>query len=308
MQDSLRSAILRTLAFQASWHYAPTGLQLFLWLDAGEERRLPDSFQEFNLQLDSLLEENLVAENHNRLALCAHQSIIKTGKDNELFNPRKLKKARFVASYLRLLPWVRAICLCNTAALGQSKGQSDLDFFIICKAGSIWRTRFLSALPFKLFGARPGESGVDPVCLSFFITDNSLDLTSYTLNEDDPYFRYWFLSLLPLYDDGVLSRFWLENNNLRGRHPNAKPWAALDKGPFSAQTSILPTTKTQPSFLEKRLRQIQSVRFPKELADMANQDTRVIINDNVLKFHVTDNRFRFRSTYQQICHDLNIKP
>lgn len=308
MQNLLRSAILRTLAFQASWRYAPTRLQLFFWLDPAETTPQPYNFQVFTQEVESLLEQKIVAESHNRIALASHQEIIQTGKANERYFPRKLKKARFVASYLRHLPWIRAICLCNTMALGQSKDQSDLDFFIICKAGSIWRTRFFSALPFKLFGARPGESSIDPVCLSFFITDNALNLSGYALEDDDPYFRYWFLALLPLYNDGVLNRFWYENKSLRGRHPNSKPWIALDKGTASTANPATLMPITQPSFFEKHLRQVQSVRFPKELAYIANQDTRVMINDNVLKFHVTDNRLRFRKVYHQICHDLNIHP
>jgi hypothetical protein len=308
MQDQSKSSILRTIAFQTAWNYATTRLQLFSFLDtSGNEA--PLDFATMNQIVDDLISANVLIESENRITLKSYSNIIKEGKDNEIFFPRKLKNVRRAVRYLKLIPWVRAICLCNTTALGQSRDSGDLDLFIICTTGTIWRTRFFSTLPFKILNARPGERKTDPVCLSFFITDDALNLSNLSLKEDDPYMRYWFLSLLPLYDDGVLSLLWEQNHELRRKHSNAQKWIALDKSPVPGSVTIKKDSKNIPTaLLEKWLRQIQTVRFPKSLAEIANQDTRVVINDNVLKFHVTDNRKRFRSKYYQLCHDLNIEP
>ncbi|MDF1497336.1 MAG: hypothetical protein P1P90_04730 [Patescibacteria group bacterium] len=312
MQEQLKSAILRTLAFQTAWNYAPTRLQLFLFLDsAGQEIKLDSKelFAEMNTIVDELISKNILIEDANRITLKSHSQIIEEGRDNEIYFPRKLRNVRRAIKYLKLLPWVRSICLCNTTALGQARDNGDLDFFIICHAGTIWRTRFFATLPFKILNARPGERKVDPVCLSFFVTEDALNLSNLSLEMDDPYMRYWFLSLLPLTDDGILSLLWQENLELRRRHPNAQKWTALDKSPVPGTVTIKKDTGEQPTLLiERWLRQIQSVRFPKVLAEIANQDTRVIINDNVLKFHVTDNRKLYRDKYYNLCHDLNIQP
>ncbi len=312
MQEQLRSAILRTLAFQAAWNYAPTRLQLFLFLDSGGEdlsSGSKESFAGMNAIVDELISQNILIEVANRITLKSHSQIIEEGRDNEIYFPRKLRNVRRAVRYLKLLPWIRAICLCNTSALGQARDNSDLDFFIICRAGTIWRTRFFATLPFKILNARPGERKVDPVCLSFFVTDDALNLNNLSLDTDDPYMRYWFLSLLPLTDDGILSLLWEQNRDLRRKHPNAEKWIALDKSPVPGTITIKKNTGEQPiPLIERWLRQIQSVRFPKALAEIANQDTRVVINDNVLKFHVTDNRKLFRDKYYQLCHALNINP
>ncbi len=310
MQEQMESAILRTLAFQACLGHAPTRLQLFLILDLPgglnfDER--PVVYENFNQAVDSLLGQQKVVDEDNRLALSEFKKIITKNKEDELFFPRKLKKSRRAAYYISKLPWVRAVCLCNTTALGHADDNSDLDFFIICKAGSIWRTRFFSALPFKLLNARPGESKTDPVCLSFFISDSALNLSDLALPGGDPYLNYWFLNLLPLYDDGVLGELWEQNHNLRRKHPFAQGWVALDTGPVPGASRPNATARSA-SVIEQWLRQLQTVRFPKQIADMANQDTRVVINDNVLKFHVTDNRKRFRDDYYKTCHDLQIDP
>lgn len=175
--EPVRGAIIRTLAFNAAWGYAPTRLQLIAGLDAGpvgvvgvETQNLASNpkTQDFaslriNLptvwsELDRMIREGMVIEQEARLALAPYAEQIMQGREREIFFPRKLRHARWAAAYIGRLPWVRAVCLCNTTALGQARDQGDLDFFVVAKAGTIWRTRFFAALPFKLFGARPHSS------------------------------------------------------------------------------------------------------------------------------------------------------
>lgn len=309
MQEQMEQAVLKTLAFQACWSHAPTRLQLFLLLDfpEGPELEKEEAFRLYNQAIEKLLGQNKIVQEQGLLALANFSSIIASNKNNEIYFPRKIKKIRQVAKYLSRLPWVRAVILCNTTALGHADDKSDLDFFVICKAGSIWRARFFSALPFKLLNARPGEAKIDPVCLSFFVTDSSLNLSELALSQSDPYLRYWFFNLMPFYDDGILAELWDQNHALRRNHPFAQRWVAFDKTPVLGSKPA-EAAPPNPSIIEQWLRQFQMVRFPKPIADIANQDTRVVINDNVLKFHVTDNRKRFRDDYYKICHELNINP
>jgi len=309
MLEAITNAILRTLAFQATWNYAPTRLQLFQFLDfAGDNFDISESeaYTIINKSLDNLITQGIIIEDNHRLALFKFVNLIQSGKDNEIYFARKLRNAWRATRYIKALPWVRAVCLCNTTALGQSRDCSDLDFFIICRAGSIWRTRFFTTFPFKILNTRPGERVVDPVCLSFFISDQALNLQQLSL-DDDPYLRYWFISLLPLTDDGVLTDLWEQNRELRRRHPFAKQWIAL-KQSFLPSAILSKKPALSESIFERWLRQLQSIHFPQEIAQIANQDTRVVINNDVLKFHVTDNRKLFRDKYHQICHDLNIQP
>ncbi|MDD2786273.1 MAG: hypothetical protein PHS79_05310 [Patescibacteria group bacterium] len=369
--NRISAAIIRTLAFQAAWDYAPTGIELAMLLDVGpniaadsvETQNLAsnskpnslaasDIFDELNL----LINTGELVENQGRLSLSSHIDQINCGRENEFYFPRKLRNARRVAKYLKRLPWVRAVCLCNTTALGQARDDSDLDFFVIVKSGSIWRTRFFAALPFKLLGARPLSSraespaysdvvegslveqsrelrdfstalhirsasvemtrGKDPVCLSFFVADNFLDLSTLMLPDDDPYFRYWFLSMLPLCDDGVLHELWEANSTIRSRHPLAKEWIAL--GGHGTKLRIKnyelrtrdeePRIKKGKSFLESFFEKIQRKSFPENIKAMANRDSRVVVSDNVLKFHVDDKREKYRQRYYDICKQYEIEP
>lgn len=306
----MRECIMRTLALNAALGYAPTRVQLLLGLDMKDLSQPVDSKQVL-FALDELKQQNLVVEFQGRLALFDFKEQIETGRLNELYFPRKLRRARRTAGYLSKLPWVRAVVLCNTTALGQARDGGDLDFLVIVKTGTIWRSRFFSALPFALLNARPTvfdkQAEIkDPVCLSFFITDEKLDLRDLSLPDDDPYLRHWFLSLMPLVDDGVMRHFWDQNLMLRQRHPLAKPWIALSGHDYSAGGKL--KYSRQNSWLEGFLKRLQWKRFPKVIRAMANQDSRVVINDRVLKFHVQDQRDKFRQDYRHICQKYGVDP
>jgi len=146
----------------------------------------------------------------------------------------------------------------------------------------------------------------DPVCLSFFVADDALDLSPHMLQGDDPYFRYWFLSLLPLTDDGVLNSFWDQNIKIRQRHPLATSWMPLD-GDDLLKTAK-PAQQSVRSWLEDTLKKMQQKKFPQSIQLIANQDTRVIVSDQCLKFHVDDKREQYRLDYYEICKQYGIEP
>ncbi|MFA6100356.1 MAG: hypothetical protein WC750_05835 [Patescibacteria group bacterium] len=318
--DHVRGAVIRTLAFQAAWGYAPTRLQLAIFLDMGSIGVETQNFASNSIntsaamyELDRLIAEGIVCESRGHIVLKSFVEQIDRGREKEFYFPRKLRHARRVVSYLSRLPWVRAVCLCNTTALGQARDEGDLDFFIIAKAGSIWRTRFFATLPFKLLGTRPSRlttddrrQTTDPICLSFFVTDDALNLSNSMLSEDDPYFRYWFLSLLPLTDDGVLKELWEQNLKIRQRHPLAKKWMALDGDDLpKSKGKYKPIVE---SWLEKKLKILQQRQFPAVIKEAANQGTRVVVSDQMLKFHVEDRRSEYRQKYYEICKQFGVNP
>ena len=53
-------------------------------------------------------------------------------------------------------------------------------------------------------------------------------------------------------------------------------------------------------FFEKLFRFIQKRNFSPEIADLVNKDTRVIVSDDMLKFHENDRRAKFRDKFNEI--------
>jgi hypothetical protein len=241
-----------------------------------------------------------------RVIFEGEEAMVAEHEARRLFLPRKLHKARRVTRWLARLSGIRFVALCNTTALGHARDEGDLDFFIVTRSGSVWQSRLLATLPFKLFGGRPkpGASERDAICLSYFVDENALDLSSHMLEGEDPYFRHWFLSLLPLFDDGVSADLWKANYAILSRHPHAIMWIPNRDIAIESPVMRIPCFR----WLERITKWIQHKTFGARIKQEMNKDTRVIVSDHILKFHVDDGRARFREAYHAICQKYGIAP
>ena len=114
---------------------------------------------------------------------------------------------------LQIVPFIRAVAVCNTLALDNCTSDSDIDLFIITKKNRIFITRFLSTLLFHILGVRRhGEKVSGRFCLSFYVSEDSMDLDEMRL-EEDPYLYYWMRSLqfVYRYEDTTYGRFYKKN-------------------------------------------------------------------------------------------------
>jgi len=237
--------------------------------------------------------------------LMSFEGLRETRSKNYMNAVKKFYKLRRAMKYFRLFSSVYAVGAVNSIAWWNTNEQSDIDLFVITKPGSIWSTRFWMVLPFILFGVRPGASKQDPFCFSFFVSHDALALEHLRFPEGDHEFTFWLKSLVPLYDRGEEFRVLT----------HANPWAnhALPNvssryvHPLHQSSSCLPAGKapvpTLPP-LEPLYRSIQRKRFPLAIRQLENKDSRVVINDQLLKFHVTDRRAEFEKTYQELIQKM----
>ena len=196
---------------------------------------------------------------------------------------RKLKR---IAALFRFLPGIRAVAACNNLAWFSTGPTSDIDLFIVVKPGRIWTTRFLLVVPFLLFGKR------------FFLSEDRLSLTPFLLEGKDPYFAYWAASLIPVFDRGdIFENLFDQNRWMQSYLPNAFPRAVhrdcTAHNQFRWDKACLVPTTNISRFFESLTKRIQMRYFPSVIRQMANQDTRVVVNDHALKFHENDRREAF---------------
>jgi len=290
-----RQAILKTVAFFDTMDYSPTWVEVVAWHEGtGCHDLSPSSLEEIK---DALIVSGLLEEGDGRIALKNRlDPLLKLVRERTALFPRKIRAARKIASWLARHEAVRFVALANTTSLAHARDGGDLDFFVVVRAGSIWSTRLTAGAPYRLTGQLSGpQEKQDAVCLSYFIADDALDITSHMLSVDDPYFRYWFLALLPLYDDGVSAQLWQANQAITSRHPCAEPWMVSPDLAVSRPMIRIPS----PRWFERVARQFQMRWFPASIRDRMNRDTSVIVNDHILKFHVDDGREQYRARYQE---------
>lgn len=304
-----RDAILRTVAYFDVIGYAPTWSEVSAWLEwsgtRGFEQVAPPSAEELVSARDVLLAEHVIEYAFGRIALPGRLAALSTlSMERTTLFARKMRRARRVASYLARFESVRFVALVNTTSLEHARAPADLDLFVVVRSGCMWTTRLFTAGLYRLFGRSSGVGArPDAVCLSYFVTDARLDLSFHMLSGDDPYYRYWFLSLLPLYDRGVARDLWEANCSIRTRHPRAKQWIMNPDLSVIKPFFRFPAT----AMFERFTKRIQMAWFPAQILERMNHDTSVIVTDDVLKFHVDDARERFRTAYEERLHGIGIK-
>jgi len=297
--------LLRTLAFHAAQGYPPS---YYEWISQAEVPR-GTNIRFVEEMAERLISEGRVSVLRGRVTLPSHEEHIAIHEARRALFSEKIRKARNVARWLSWQKSVRFVALCNTTALAHAREDSDLDFFIIVKPGTIWQTRLLSVLPYKLLGKRPGEGKTnhDAVCLSFFIDEHVLSLKNLQISKggfgQDPYLRYWALSLLPLYDDGISTKLWEENGWISEIHGLATKWKLHPDLAIRRTAFRLPPSR----FAESVAKKIQIRSFPKAITKAANQGTNVVIHDRMLKLHTIDRREHFRNIYDRICREIQIE-
>jgi hypothetical protein len=148
-----------------------------------------------------------------------------------------------------------------------------------------------------LRGASHHPTTPDPFCFSFFTTEDNLNFKNLLLPDGDPYFAYWLASLVPVFDRGNLSsKISGDNIWLKEFLPNS--FSSATHSEISPRNFCLGFL-SHLSFFESWFRQLQQKLLPCEIKDVANLDSKVVINDQMLKFHTNDRRVRFRDEWQK---------
>lgn len=225
----------------------------------------------------------------------------------------KYKAALKTAYFLKFIPGIKLVAVCNSLAMGNVRDASDIDFFIVTAKDRIWLTRLLVTVMTQILGMRRYKSKVNNrVCLSFYITENNLDLEKVALPVD-PYFYYWLASLDPILDNRCFDGFIGANAWLKRYLPNFFP--KMPNTSRRIENSFLSGLVDRINsfwfysflgvWLENLARFIQLKKMSKNKNSLAKaDDTRVIISETMLKFHETDRRREFLEKWESKMSDF----
>jgi hypothetical protein len=305
---NLKEAIVKTVAYFDIFDFPLTAYEIWQALD------LKCSFDE---AVAILGESNHIIEHKNGFYFLAGRSaIIKERLARYNIADRKFKRALVVAKIYKFIPWIKMIALGNLIGSHNLKEESDIDLFIITGAKRIWLTRFACVALAKIFGLRPKLGNKkDKICLSFFVSEEAMDLSSLMLRpaaalrkySPDIYFIYWLAGLTPLYErQGVYEKFIQANGWLKDYLPNWQKQIVLsrrDAGSAPAQF-YGEVVDLFVGGLEPWFKSIQLKLLAKDLRQLINQDTRVVMNDRVLKLHANDRRAEYGRRFSEKVREL----
>ena len=298
MPTPLEQSLYRVLAYFAYFQFPLTTFELWKWCDVPTATVI--EIEEVLVSLSWLRSHGCVSEQ----GFFALGDAVAWRAERLRRVTDALRKSRRASRFVKFasrLPWVKMIAVCNSLAFSFTNNESDIDLFVVTERGKIWSTRLILAGALAFMRARPGERANDPLCLSFFVADDRLDLSSVKIGPKDPYLMFWIATLSPLLDRGdILAKLRVANGWMRPDVPRAhgvrraRSYAALPVRAFPDLFNI-----------ERIAERMQRARFPLTLRTMMNADTRVVVTDGMLKFHHNDRRQDILETYETLLSKLD---
>jgi predicted nucleotidyltransferase len=136
---------------------------------------------------------------------------------------RKLGKARKAAKILSFLPTVKMVAVTGALAMNNANEESDIDFLMITKKGSLWTTRFLAMMLLKVFGIPRRKYGdkstKDKLCLNIWLDESDL---AWRKKNRNIFTSHEISQIIPLINkDQVYEKFLSKNDWIAGYWPNA---------------------------------------------------------------------------------------
>jgi len=311
----LERFIIDTVVYFDLFSYPLTAYEIYSYLYVNGMTGASFSFEEVHEALNtSEALTRSIQEKNGFYFLKGNAEHINVRHERYLLSHEKYKKALGAARVMSLFPWIRMAAVCNSLAQHNVTKESDIDFFIITRSQRIWLTRFLLTLILPLFGyRRHGKAKSDPVCLSFFVTDDMLEFRSLMLPGKDIYFPYWVSQLVPVYDDGVYSEFLSHNEWVREYIPHVSSRIPSYQRRVSRSwlcriiSSVITVLTFGPlgTCAEWAARGIQKAKLsPEKKTRAADKDTCVIISDTMLKFHENDRREEFALAHDALTEKI----
>lgn len=226
------------------------------------------------------------------------------------------KVQRFVP-FLQMVPFLKLVAVCNTLAFDNPTKESDIDLFIVTRKGRIFVARTLATLLFSFLGIRRhGQKIAGQFCLSFYVTEEALNLRPIRFGSEDIYLPYWILMLKPLYGKEAFTAFLKENRWISTYFDNhynkfdAQSGKLLKKNSFFSFFGKIFEFLLDGRFgdyLEKKISQIQQKRHQQKEKTLG-QESSVIVSSTVLKFHNVDRRKEISALFQKRLQELKILP
>lgn len=301
----MSDSIIQTISYFDIFNTPLTREELLRWL-WGEKAV---DYTDFAKRLDDLEKQNKISKKSGYYFLPGREEIINIRQRAVPLVEEKMQIAVRAGKKIRWIPFVEAVFVCNTVAGGGVKKTSDIDVFIIIKNGRLWLARLLTTITMSLFGLRRNKTKIaNKICLSFYATNDGLDLSKIKISDPDIYLTYWMENLIPVYDpNNTLRKIKYKNQWAKKSLPNSNEnyqtlyrWAVVDSKLSKAVRSFFEKTWTGAygNLIEKQAKEIQQTKMKLNFTN-PNKENKlgVIINDNMLKFHENDRREQYRDEW-----------
>ncbi len=317
MEDLLYQSVVRTIAFFDIFDHSLTDRELFEYLHNPPVKPKLD-FASFVLKTRHFPGAQ-IASTQGLWHLVGREALVPLRTERSVHLEYKLRKLKKAVRLFSATPFVRGVLVCNTLAFNAADPDSDIDVLVIVKRGRMWVARFFTTIIMSLFRLRRTKKKItNRICLSFYLADRALNLSKFRIATEDIYLSYWIRTLIPVYDPDQLG-----DSMLRANHELLAPFLphARHVGPTMHYmgerqrdrrniTHVLEYV-LQGHFgdrVEDITRSFQRRKIMHNSRSLVHaKDTRVVVNDSILKFHENDRRLRYRDEWIERLEKLGVQ-
>ncbi len=289
-------AIITTIIYSDLFNFPLTKAELWKFLIS--ERKI--NRRDFEIILQEL-KEKYITEKDGYFSLKKKEKIIERRKENQQEVENKLKIAVKAAYYLSYISSILFIGISGGLAMGDVDKADDIDFFVITKKNSIFKSRFLILCMLQMLNIRRKRQDLNPtdkICVNYMIDSKSL--TFYD-ERRDLYTAHEILQIVPLYDKkDTFQKFVMSNEWVSNFFPNAKDVgkkAKLEQKKSFILTFIFYILNTVLS--EGLCRHLQMILINKHKKNE-------IVTNHVLAFNPNDYRVRTLRELRLRLHELGL--
>ena len=219
-------------------------------------------------------------------------------------------KINFWKWIFQITPFIKMVAVCNTLAFNNPDENSDIDLFIVTQNNRLFISRTILTFLTSIFGLRRhGQKTEKRFCLSFWITENALNLENIQIKNNDPYLAFWCKTLKPIINkDNIYQKFleinqrWIGENdpcpcyNYPNKYFRPKKEFSIQDKKLISKCSVLYSLF---SMLNSILCHWQLARCQIKMRNL-NQNASVIVSKNMLKFHNVDMREFYKNKWLDI--------
>lgn len=253
--------------------------------------------------LKSWSEKGLIEQQEGYWFLKGREKLVHIRQEREERAKKLWKKVDRYLWLMRSIPFIRMIAVCNNLSYNNPSEKSDIDLFVVTEKNRLFTARTLVTFWLHLFGVRRhGKKIIGRFCLSFFITENHLNLEAIKLQPHDTYLAYWIMNLKPILGENTYKNFMKANRKWLSEYfPHFNTLS--EKRELATNTDNLRSTQEKilnspfGQFLENILRSWQLKRARNKAKKLQIHPPAVIINDQILKFHDGDARKKIQNQF-----------
>jgi hypothetical protein len=231
------------------------------------------------------------------------RAIVDVRRDREEVSERFWKKVRRFVPLVQFVPFIRMAAVCNTLAINNAARDSDIDLFVVAKSGRLFFARTLLTLMFGLLGVRRhGKKVAGRFCLSFYVTDENLNLENIRLGSDDIYLPFWLVTMKPLYGRETYEKLLAENGWIKKYFP--RPMEKCEFWMENRSLKAIARVKEKVwegkmgNRIEAWLAAMQYKRYHRNIKKLGPEAS-VIVSEKMLKFHNVDRRSQYAQRFRQ---------